>query len=194
MKLVWQVDIRFSEFAHKFYIGWPWQDYFKATKVKIACGVSSVTVRDGSKLALGRLCSFDDLDLQKDWFGAMNRPSQQQLGLGKGVWGLNPPDRVQNLCVCVCFRHQLVDESTEFGVHKISFNYTCPMHMFTQLEQHRATYYVTILILRYATWCKYNTIGLACNAKTAKGLSGSAAVAFIVSTLVNFGKVLFLQI
>jgi len=40
------------------------QGYFKATKVKIACGVSSV--RAVSKLVIGRLFSFDDLDRDKD--------------------------------------------------------------------------------------------------------------------------------
>ena len=39
--------------------------YFKARKVKIAYGVSSA--RDGSKkLVIGRLCSFDDIDRDKD--------------------------------------------------------------------------------------------------------------------------------
>ena len=31
-------------------------------------------------LAVGHLIWFDDIDLQEDWFGAMSRPSQQQLG------------------------------------------------------------------------------------------------------------------
>ena len=51
--------------------------HFKATKVKIACGVSSV--RDGSNRAIGRLFSFDYLDRDEDLFGAMSRPSQQKL-------------------------------------------------------------------------------------------------------------------
>ena len=75
MKYLWGVDIWLAESAHKFYLGWPWQGYLKATKVKIACGFSSV--RDRSKLAIGCLCSFDDIDRGKDWFGAMNRLSQQ---------------------------------------------------------------------------------------------------------------------
>ena len=53
MKHYWEFDIWLSESAHIFYIGWPWQGYFKAMKVKIAIGVSSM--RDRSKLAIGRL-------------------------------------------------------------------------------------------------------------------------------------------
>ena len=79
MKHYWEVDIGLSESAKKFDLGWPWTGHFKVTKMKIAYGVSSV--KDGSKLAIGRiLCSFDDLDRGKDWFGGMSRPSQQQLG------------------------------------------------------------------------------------------------------------------
>ena len=31
-------------------------------------------------LAVGHLIKFDDLERQVDWFGAMSRPFQQQLG------------------------------------------------------------------------------------------------------------------
>ena len=61
MKLIWQVDIRFSEFAHKFDID---RHYFKVNELKIVCGVSPA--RDGSMLAVGHLISFDDLDVQED--------------------------------------------------------------------------------------------------------------------------------
>ncbi len=51
--------------------------YFKVKELEIVCGVSPL--RDGSMFAAGHLISFDDLDLQEDWFGAMSRSSQQQL-------------------------------------------------------------------------------------------------------------------
>ncbi len=36
MKHYWEFDIWLSESAHIFHLRWPWQGYFKATKVKIA--------------------------------------------------------------------------------------------------------------------------------------------------------------
>ena len=62
MKHYWEVDIGLSESAKR----WPWMTF----KVKIASGVTSV--RDRSMLAIGHLISFDNLDLQEDWFGAMH--------------------------------------------------------------------------------------------------------------------------
>ena len=37
MNHIWEVDIWLSLCPHKFYLRWPWQGYFKATKEKIAC-------------------------------------------------------------------------------------------------------------------------------------------------------------
>jgi len=49
-KHLFEIDTRLLESALKFYLGRPRQGNFKATRVKIACGISSV--RDGSKLAI----------------------------------------------------------------------------------------------------------------------------------------------
>ena len=52
--------------------------HFKVTNVKIVCSISPV--RDRSMLAIWRLVSFDDLNLQENSFDVMSRPSHQQLG------------------------------------------------------------------------------------------------------------------
>ena len=56
----------------------------KATKVKIEHSIITVAPIDPKCLqqnqVIGHLYIFDDLDLQENRFGAMSRPSQQQLG------------------------------------------------------------------------------------------------------------------
>jgi hypothetical protein len=82
MKHYWEVDIRLS----KADLGRPWRRYFKVTKVQIERGVSLVTDGRRAHACHRTTISLDALNLQKDLFGAMSRPSQQQIGFLLSSW------------------------------------------------------------------------------------------------------------
>ena len=62
---------------HKFDIGWHSRGYFKVTKVK-KCMWRLLS--ESSRLPSDTYFKSMTFDLKIDWFGAMSRPSQQQLG------------------------------------------------------------------------------------------------------------------
>jgi hypothetical protein len=100
MRHYWEVDVDLSESAKQFDLGWPWQGHFKVMKVKMEHIFSTVAPRPGVPIdkyvyncpvnksapwpltSLTFKGSFQDYESEnrEHWFGAMSRPSQQQLG------------------------------------------------------------------------------------------------------------------